>query len=899
MAAIKATDLRTEGILNPFGLDAERPRLSWSFGQPAGAGSGQSAYRIAVASSEERLKLGEPDVWDSGIVRSCEHVSIPYEGAALMPRRRYYWHVTAWDGQGQPAVSKAAWWETGLLAEAKWSGRWIGDAADAADRGPMIQLRKSFEVKKPVARARAYVTGLGHYELRLNGAKVGDRQLEPGWTNYDKTVLYSVYDVTPGLRQGENAVGVLLGNGFYRVAGGRYAKFKGSFGNPKCLAELVIEYADGTAETIVTDGTWSLSDSPLTFSCIYGGEDYDAGLERTGWDGPGFVEDEDWRRACELEPPPGKLTAQSSPPLAITKRLPARSVSEPRRGVYVYDLGQNFSGWPCIRVSGPNGTRVKLKPAELLTEEGLANQKYSGSPYELNYVLKGEGIEEWHPRFTYYGFRYVQVEGAAPAGEGVEESDLPVLHGLEGHMIGPDVADAGGFRCSDPLLNRIHEIINWAIVSNMKSVFTDCPHREKLGWLEQLHLMGPSVMFNYECEALFEKIMRDMSDAQLPNGMVPTTAPEYVVFEEPWHMFRDAAAWGGSYILLAWEMLRRYGSVGTLERHYEGMGRYVRYLTEASDGFILRGGLGDWYDIGPKGPGFAQNTSVALVETAIFFGLARALGEIALVLGKAEDASAHSRLSESIRTAFHSAFYDPANAMYAEGSDTAVAMPLAIGLAPEELRGVLLDRLVRNIGERGWQTTAGDVGHRYVLSALARGGRSDVVGKMARNPHAPGYAYQVAHGATSLTEAWDGPTVGKSQNHFMLGHLEEWLYASLAGLDYRYRPEVGRYLVKAKPTVVQGVEWAEAWQQLRSGRASVRWELAPSNQMTVRVDIPANSEGLIRIPASPDTPVLASGPDVAYEGREDGHAVYRSGPGSYCFTFAANHRTTEMERERM
>ncbi|WP_317890704.1 alpha-L-rhamnosidase [Paenibacillus arenilitoris] len=886
MAAIEIAALRTEGIHCPLGLDVDRPRLSWSFGRPGDRGGRQSAYRIAVATSEERLKTGMPDAWDSGIVSTGAHTSIAYEGASLLPRQRYYWRVTVWDEQGQSSTGAAAWWETGMLSGDRWTGRWIGASAGAGGERRLVQLRRSFDVKGPVARARAYISGLGHYEMRLNGAKVGRRELEPGWTDYDKTVLYSIHDLTSRVRQGENAVGVLLGNGFYRVAGGRYAKFKDSYGEPACLAELVIDYDDGTTEKIVTDRTWSASESPLTFSCIYGGEDYDAGLEQEGWDEPGFAENDSWSRACELPPPRGKLLAQSSPPLAVMKRFPASVVSEPRQGVYVYDLGQNISGWPSIRITGPQGARVKLKPAELLTDEGLANQKYSGSPYELNYALKGGSIEEWRPRFSYYGFRYVQVEGAVPCGkESGGKAGLPVLHGLEGEMIYPDTPACGGFRCSDPLLNRIHENINWAILGNMKSIFTDCPHREKLGWLEQLHLMGPSVMFNYDIEALLDKIMRDMADAQLPSGMVPTTAPEYVVFKEPWHIFRDAAAWGGSYILAAWEMLQRYGSTGPLERHYDGMRRYLDYLTGTADGFILRAGLGDWYDIGPKGPGFAQNTPVELAETAVYFGLARAMRQIAIVLGKEEDAAAYASLAESIKQAFNEAFYDSSSGQYAEGSDAAMAMPLAIGLAPEERRGALLSRLVRHISERGWMTNAGDVGHRYVLLALARGGRSDVVYRMTRSTDTPGYGYQIAHGATTLTEAWDGPTVGKSQNHFMLGHLEEWLYGGLAGLDYRYQPGTGRFIVKVKPAVVGDVAWAEAWQELRPGKASVRWELGPGRTIAIKAEIPANSEGRIYIPAAQDAEVRKSGPEADYLGREDGYAVYRTGPGCYFFKY--------------
>ncbi|MGG4032947.1 family 78 glycoside hydrolase catalytic domain [Paenibacillus cisolokensis] len=897
-----------EGRHNPLGIDAETPLFGWSFG-PAET-QYQRAYRIAVASTEERLANGIADVWDSGTVESGRHTSVRYAGPALEPRRSYFWRVTVWDDEGGQAESPLGLWETGQLGADNWTGRWIGAPAQldpakadsastdpaaakagsaepktaaAIERLPLPQFRRVFSIRGPVRRARIYISGLGHYELRLNGTKVGDSELDPGWTDYDRTVLYAAHDVTAALRQGENVVGVLLGNGFYNVAGGRYAKFKDSYGEPKCLADLFIEYEDGRTETIGTDRTWRTAPSPLTFSCIYGGEDYDARLEQEGWDAPGFAKDGGWTWAAEVGAPSGKLIAQPSPPVKVMRRFQAAAVTEPKPGIFVYDLGQNFSGWPELETSGPEGARIKLTPAELLTEDGMANQKWSGSPYTLNYTLKGGAAERWRLRFTYYGFRYVQVEGAVPAGHAAASEGKPVVLGIEGQMLYPDVPAAGGFRCSDRMLNRIHELINMAVLSNMKSVFTDCPHREKLGWLEQVHLMGPAVMFNYDIEALLAKVLADIADAQQPNGMVPTTAPEYVVFREPWHMFRDAAAWGGTFILSAWEMLQRYGNLAVLERHYEGMKRYVDYLSAKSDGLILREGLGDWYDIGPKGPGFSQNTPVPLAETAIFYGLAVVMDKIARLLGRYDDASAFERLAASIKAAFNDAFFDPAEASYAEGSDAALAMPLAIGLAPEEHRAALLDRLIRNIEGRGWQTTSGDVGHRYVLLALARGGRSDVIFRMSCHTDKPGYGYQVANGATTLTEAWDGPTVGKSQNHFMLGHLEEWLYTGLAGLDYRYRPDTGRFAVTVKPHAADGIDWAEAWCELRAGRAGVRWE-REEGTLKMKVDIPVNAEGTIFIPAASADDVELQGPAAELLKLEAGYAVLRTGSGSFVLT---------------
>ncbi len=887
MTELLIASMRTEGRILPLGLDATAPMLGWTFAPSRTNSRAQTAYRIKVATREEGLAGERPDAWDSGRRESGGHAAIAYEGAALEPRRRYYWQVTVWDDQGRQTESPVSWWETGLLRDGRWSGRWIGDASDGAAGRPLPQFRRSFRIEKPVRRARAYISGLGHYELRLNGGKVGDYELDPGWTEYDKTVLYTAYDITDALAQGENVAGILLGNGFYNVSGGRYTKFKDSYGAPKCLADLVIEYADGTSETIGTDRTWRTAASPLAFSCVYGGEDYDAGLEQEGWDRPGFVEGAAWREASEAEAPSGELVAQAAPALKVMERLSPVAVAEPKPGVFVVDLGRNFSGWPEIAVSGPKGATVKLIPAELLTEEGLANQKWSGSPYELNYTLKGIGTEAWRPRFTYYGFRYVQVEGVgavAPEADGQQTGGLPILHLMEGQMIYPDVRTAGSFRCSDDRLNRIHEIINRAMLSNMKSVLTDCPHREKLGWLEQVHLMGPSLMFNYDVEVLLMKVLADIADAQQPDGLIPTTAPEYVVFQEPWDVFRHAAAWGGSSVLAAWELLQRYGNAGALRRHYDTMRRYVDYLTASADGRILRDGLGDWYDVGPKGPGFSQNTPVPLAETAIYYGLTVVMQSIAVRLGLAGDADVYARLADSIKAAFNREFFDERTALYAEGSDAALAMPLAIGLAPDAHRDALFARLVRNIEERGGRTTSGDVGHRYVLLALARGGRSDLIYRMTRSTDTPGYGYQIANGATTLTEAWDGPTVGKSQNHFMLGHLEEWLYAGLAGLDYRYRPETGRFAVTVKPNVVGDVQWAEARHELRAGQTSVRWERGEGRGLKVAVEIPVNADGSIHIPVAEFDSVAAEGDGARFVGREEGFAVYRTGSGSFTFT---------------
>jgi alpha-L-rhamnosidase len=847
-------DMRVESKRSPLGIDVLRPAFSWGYEASQARSQLQKAYRMIVSADKRSAEQGIGDVWDSGKVISRRSVHVLYEGSELRSRTRYFWKVQAWDQNDLMTESAVDSWEMSLLAESDWSARWIGAPVSPDNElGPLPLFRQEFLLSKPVAGARAYVCGLGQYELRLNGHKVGDHVLEPGWTNYDRTCLYCVYDVTEAMREGANAVGVLLGNGFYNVTGGRYKKFTGSFGTLSCLVQLEITHTDGTIVTVVSDQDWRTADGPVRFSCIYGGEDFDARCEEPGWDQPRFHESAAWKQAVETAPPKGSLKAQAISPLKVMRTFQPQRISQPAPGVYVVDFGQNFSGWVELSVVGPEGARITLSPAELLKEDGKVNQKWTGSPYRFHYILRGTGeAEEWSPRFSYYGFRYVQIEGAVFSGMAEPGHEQPVLVNIEGHMIYPDTEVTGSFQCSDALLNRTHEIINWAILSNMKSYFTDCPHREKLGWLEQTYLMGPSVAYNYNIEPLLTKTMEDIRDAQLPNGMVPTTAPEYVQFAEEWRCFRDSVSWGAAYVLVGWNLLSQYGNSRILEEHYDGMKAYVDYVSGCADHDIVSIGLGDWYDDGPKGPGFAQNTTVAHTETAMYYHMVDMFVSIAQLLGREQDAERYAALRDRIRDSFNRRFFDTVSSLYDQGSQAAQAMPLALGLTDEPYQEKVLAHLLEDIRRRSYHTTAGDVGYRYVLQALARSGRSDVILAMASRTDHPSYGYQIAHGATTLTEAWDGPTVGKSQNHFMLGHIEEWFYSGLGGITYRFDPLIETYQLQIQPAYLDGLHEVIAEHLLPVGRVRMEWrrEQSSPNVITLRLDIPVNCTAEVRLPVS-------------------------------------------------
>ncbi len=885
VAALVPGRLCCEYFNNPLGIDVLDPRLGWVLEStdPTARGQRQTAYQILVATRKETLDAGRGDLWDSGKVNSGQSAPVVYSGKRLRSGQRCHWKVRVWDERGRVSLwSRAAVWEMGLLKSTDWKANWI-----SAPGSFLPLMRKEFTLNREPQSARLYVCGLGQYELWINGSKIGDQVLAPGWTDYRQTCFVNTFDVTEALRIGGNAMGVALGNGMYNVTRERYAKFTGSFGPLVLILQLNLTFGDGSTQRIVSDGTWKCAASPTTFSSIYGGEDYDARAEQPGWDRPGFSEDERWKSVSHRWLPWGILKAQMNPPIKVKNTFTPARVSEPKPRVYVYDLGQNFSGWPEIAVRGPAGARVTMTPAEIL-KDGLADQStMGGGPISFSYTLKGSGTEVWHPRFSYTGFRYVQVEGAAPAGtsDANASSDVPVLDRIEGQMVHADVETVGSFSCSNTLFNRTHEIINWAILSNTQSVFTDCPHREKLGWLEQTHLMGPSIMFNYDVAALYTKVISDMGQAQRSNGLVPDIAPEFTVFPGA---FRDAPAWGSASVIDPWFVYTIYGDTRVLREHFAGMKRYVEYLMRQADGYLLSYGLGDWGDVGPlKNHWAPQNTPVALTSTAILYYDVKILAWTAKVIGKKEDEQKYSRMAERIRRAFNRAFFNPRTNQYATGSQTSNGMPLALGLAGESRAPGVLQNLIRDIRAHGYHTTAGDVGHRFVLLALLQGGRSDVIFEMTRQTTGPSYGYQVEHGATTLTEAWDGPTIGYSQNHLMLGHIEEWFYAGLAGIR-DVAGSTGFQKIIIQPQVAGDLDYVRASYRSVRGVIKSEWEIK-GDQLHLAVAIPANATAEVYVPARSvggvtenDQPARRSR-GVRFLRMEKGCAVFGVGSGSYHF----------------
>jgi len=497
--------LRCENIVNPLGVDSASPRLSWKL-ESATRGRSQAAFQILAACSAENLDRDEGDLWDSGKVVSSDTIHIPYGGRPLKSSEMVFWKVRVWDNDGNVSSwSKTASWTMGLLKQSDWQAKWI--TADRTDKDPLPIFRKALRLGKPVSRAIIHICGLGHYELRINGRRVGDFQMDPGWTNYRRTCLYSTYDVTSMLDDGDNVIGVMLGNGMYNIPGGRYTKFKGTFGPPKLICRMDVTFADGSRRVIVSDQTWKYALGPIVFTCIYGGEDYDARQEKSGWDKPGF-NDSQWSPARICDGPGGNLAAQSAPPVKVADYLPAVEIRRLEEGKYEIDCGTNLSARPVIKVKGSPGGKVVITCAEQRGRPWLQN---GGHVY--NYTLKGDGEEVFRPRFTYFSFQYLYISGVDRPKDAGGGRTLLLEAGSE--FLTSSAAATGGFECSNKLLNDIDAMVDRSVRSNLQSVLTDCPHREKLGWLEVSHLMAPSIFYHRDVYNLYRKICRDTSESQL------------------------------------------------------------------------------------------------------------------------------------------------------------------------------------------------------------------------------------------------------------------------------------------------------------------------------------------------------------------------------------------------
>lgn len=832
----KPTDLRCEYAENPLGLGTASPRFSWV--PPRGErGSRQSAYRILCSSSLARLESGSGDVWDSGKRDSDRCHLVPFDGSTLsaLPRAtlreclRYWWSVETWNG-GQSSLSDPAFFDTAVFEPATWKASWISMPAPEFETATVllvegsinsnrhipsrlyhgIYLRKEFELKARPMLAKAFFCGLGYGELYVNGQKAGDHRLDPGQTDYHEGALYSSYDITDSLRAGCNAFGIVLGNGRYIEAYG--------FGKPRGLLQVLVEYEDGSRQTLVSDGTWTCSHGPILHNGIYSGEVYDARLEVEDWAEPSFTAG-GWQPVEIVEGP--KLRSQEMPPIRATGELPPRTMSSPDPGVFVFDFGQNFAGVVRLRARGASGTAISLRFAELLTPEGrlhLGTNRESQS--RDSFILRGEGEEVFEPRFTYHGFRYVEVSGYP---------GTPTLDAVRGIVLGSDVPTTGSFVCSDRLVNAIHSNILWGQRSNLMSAPTDCPQRgERMGWLGDAQLASEEACGNFDMAGFYEKYLEDIRLAQKSDGSLSDVVPPY------WPLYPADPAWATAYPVLAWAMYWNYGDERILERHYDGLKRYIDFLDASAEGHILNslGSYGDWC---PPGTIYPKKTPMAFTSTWYLYHDTLLFSRVAETLGRREDAETYAARARDIKKAFNEKFLlgDGRYATLAMSpidrsvGQTTQALPLYLDMVPPEQReGAVRNLLGAVVTNADSHIDAGIVGTRYLFEVLRDTGNSDVAWDVITQESYPGWGYMVTEGATTLWERWEKLAgMGmNSHNHIMFGSVDAWFYRSLGGI---IPLEPGWKSVRVAPKTPGTLSHASATQTTPRGKLSVAWSRSP------------------------------------------------------------------------
>ncbi len=848
---MKVVDLTCEYDVNPLGIDAAQPRFSWKL-ESAERAQAQSAYQILVASSPEKLAADEGDKWDSGRVESDRSVNVPYEGGSLASAEQCCWKVKVWPAlsgvEGDKDGAETGWsepatFEMGLLDAGDWGGVWIAAATEIS--GPLF--RKEFAADKQVTRARITICGLGWHELRLNGEKVGDRLLDPAPTWYDNVfpfklgsrALYVTHDVTDLLASGANAVGVMLGHGWYSSDDGHPAGRQPFAHHPILRLQMNIEFADGETMSIATDESWTTSAGPITANEIVVGEQYDAQLEQPGWDAAGF-DDSAWAPAVAVDAPSGKLVAQPLEPARVTHRFPATRMMKSANGGTIFDFGQYVSGWTELRVEGPKGTTVTLEHAGRVNYESSsldtrnATMAWDGVLQTDSYTLKGEGVEVWHPRFTVHGFRYVEVRGYP--GE-------PALDAVVSCAVNSDIETSGRFECSNDLLNRIHHNICWTFRGSFQGIPQDAAERpERVAWLGDPGFVAEDYMLNFRDVRFWEKWLDDMRDSQKEDGSLPFISPPN------WGegSYSEWPCWECAYALFVWHCYRYHDDVPMLADHYDAVKKQVDcFHARATDG-ILPEPLGDHME--PSGEGtsiFAPRLTPAdLTGTAYHYFTTWIVAQAAQVLGHEADAKTYAARAEDIKAAFNKKFFDPETDLYAEGSQTSQALALYLDLVPEGHEETVTDKLVEDILEkRHGHLMTGIIGTDALAQALPKCGRADVMAGLAMATTFPSWGYGALLGQTTISEDFEcSPRHSVSMK--MFGSVEKYFYRDVAGINLA---SPGYRTVVVRPRVVGDLTSAKASIESGRGLIAVEWEKG-EGAFTMTVTVPPNATAEVHVP---------------------------------------------------
>ena len=857
-AKVTLIQLCVENLSNPMGIDVQVPRFSWII-QCEASEVRQTGYHILVASSLENLHDGVGDLWDSGEVPSDSSIYISYEGKPLESRQQVYWKVKVQTNRGASSWSEPNTWTMGLLHASDWQAQWVGHSAFPLDKlkghtvVPARYLRKEFSVEnKEVKRATLYISGLGLYEAYINEQRIGEQQLAPTPTNYKKNVKYNVFDVSEQLLSGDNAIGVVLGNGRYvsmRMPGEPSSKDVEHFDMPKLLLQLEVEYIDGSRQLVCSDDTWKLSvDGPIQANNEFDGEVYDANKEMPGWNKAGF-NDYMWMRVETMDKPGGELSSQSNPNIKVMDTLQPVAINEIEKGVYVLDMGQNMVGWLQMKVKGQKNDRITLRFAELLNNDGTlytANLRYSTPKDEI--ILKDDQLFTWHPTFVYHGFRYVEVKGLAYK---------PSLEDFEGQVLYDEMETTGSFESSNSMLNKIYANAFWGIRGNYRGMPTDCPQRdERMGWFgdRTTGCYGESYVFNNH--SLYAKWLDDIEAEQTEEGSLPDVAPAF------WDIRSDNMTWPGVFLTAANMLYERYGDMQPIVKHYPAMKKWMTYMKNkyGVDGIITKDTYGDWC-MPPERPELihsqdpARITAAGVLSTAFYYNFCLLMAKFAAIQDLADDETFYLAEAETTKEAFNQKYFNKDENYYDNNTVTANILPLRFGIVEEANRQKVFDNILRTtVNDFDSHISTGVVGIQQLMRGLTDYGYGELALQIATNTTYPSWGYMVENGATTIWELWNGNTADpamNSGNHVMLlGDLVIWLYDYLAGIA---PDEPGFKVVKMRPYPIKGLDYIQASYNSAYGIIKSSWKkenglfdwhiTIPSNA-TAKVYVPCGTEGM-------------------------------------------------------
>lgn len=893
---LKPDVLTCEYIVNPLGIDMYAPRLSWTLASSARAQS-QSAYEIIVSTNENDIRSGRGNVWETKKVATPQSLHITYSGKPLQPFTRYWWRVRVWDKAGNTSDwSNPAHFETGVLQSTDWKGQWINDGSKQFERDedfykddPMPLLRKEFNTGKKIASARLYICGLGYYEAYINGTKVGDQWLAPGFTTFKKEAHYVTHDVTSHLRNGKNAIGIMLGNGWYNPLPLRlFSRFNlrdhQQTGRPVVKAQMLVRYTDGSTEWIATDESWKASSGPVVRNNVYLGEHYDARLEKEGW-ATTNANSNGWKSAVKANGPSGEITAQMIPPVRVTKIINPVSIKQVGKDTFIVDMGQNFAGVARIQVQGPAGKRVMLRYGEDIHPDGRLNfltttaghikemWNLKGGPgapktawQEDSYILKGGGKEVWAPRFTFHGFRYVEITGWP---------GTPTVNDIAGLRMNSDVATDGTFASSNDMFNKLNDVIKWTFLSNIFSVQSDCPGREKMGYGADIVVTSEAYLYNYDMANFYRKTVQDFANEQQPDGGITEIAPYTGIADRGYGGESGPLGWQLAFPYLQKQLYDFYGDKKIISQNWSNLVKQMDFLQSKAVGNLFYWDISDHEALDTK--------PEALTAASFYYHHAVLAAEFAGILNKKEDSLKYAELSKRIKGAILQKYDVKGTGRFDNGTQAAQIFALWYDFAPDMQQAlkVLMDEYARH----NWHLSTGIFSTKMMFDVARQMNQNEALYKVANQRDYPGWGHMLNSDATTLWESWKKPDNATTLNHPMFGSISEWFYRSLLGINAA-APGFEKILIKPQPA--GDLKWAKGSYKSVRGVIASDWK-RDRNDFSLTVTIPANTTAEVWIPAKEGSTVKEGGKKIGADGvqllrYQDGYAVLATPSGTYNFT---------------